>query len=267
MGGEPTSSCYVSIPFGVSRGPGGVTIDFDALYTQAIRPTAESLGFIVHRADTLETRGVIHKAIYEAVLGADLMIADISSRSPNVIYELGMRHVARPAGTIVISCDTQIPFDLSLMRVLRYPPPTGPGIDWSASELSRVLSGTLRSAMKGQTDSPVHEMFPTLAVSLPTTIPWQGPANFLRMRLSNAQRLAGPDALDEIRRLEAAVPRETCSSSRQPSAPMPPRSSGRSRGPSSTASAPIPSSRKWGIPVSPVASMTRSALTCSSALN
>jgi hypothetical protein len=205
---ERAPICYVSMPFGVRPGRDGVAIDFDALYAQAILPVAEGLGFAVRRSDALATRGIIQKAIFEAVLGADFMIADISLASANVIYELGIRHTAHPSGTVVISCGDSVPFDIQPTNVLQYPLPTGHRNDPSISELSTALDHALRSAAEGRTDSPVHELFPTLSVSLPSTIPWRGPANFLRMRLFDAQRLPAPDALAEIRSVEEAIYRE-----------------------------------------------------------
>src|SRR5216683_4891258 len=176
MGGQTAPSCYVSIPFGVRRGRDGVAIDFDALYARAIRPAAEGLGLAVRRAGDLETRGAIRKGIFEAVLSADFMIADISLADANTFYELGIRHTARPSGTVMISCDDSIPYDLEL-GVARYPVPTGEDDDRSVSELSIALDRALRSAAEGRTDSPVHELFPALSVSLPGTIPERGPAN------------------------------------------------------------------------------------------
>jgi hypothetical protein len=194
------------MPYGVKPGPDGVAIDFDALYTGAIQPAAENLGIVARRADDLATIGAIHKEILEAVLGADFMIADISTGSANVAYELGIRHTVRPVGTIVISCDDRTPFDLQSSQVLMYRSPSGRLNDMSSiAELAQKLEEALRSAMEGRVDSPVHALFPTLSVSLPNTIPGRGPANFLRMRLLNAQRLPGPDALDEIRAVEEMI--------------------------------------------------------------
>ena len=204
MGRRTVPSCYVSMPFGLKPGLDGSTIDFDALYAQAIRPVAEGLGLAVYRADA-DIGVMIYTEIFDAVLTADFMIADISLANANVIYELGIRHTARPSGTVVISCDRFVPFDIQQIKVLRYPPPTGHGSNSSVSELSRTLDRALRSAMEGRIDSPVHELFPALSVSLPNTIRWRGSVNSLRMRLFNAQRLPGPDALDEIHGVEEAI--------------------------------------------------------------
>jgi hypothetical protein len=41
--------------------------------------------------------------MYEQLLGADLVIADLSTSNVNAIYELGVRHALRPHTTIVMA--------------------------------------------------------------------------------------------------------------------------------------------------------------------
>src|SRR5207247_8555846 len=123
----------------------GGAVDFDAIYEQAILPAAAELGLDVRRADTLETRGVIIKAIYEAVLGADFMIADLSLNSPNVVYELGIRHATRPSGTVAITCSDRLPYDLQSLPVVTYSLADGYVDDVSAQRLAKSLAQALRS--------------------------------------------------------------------------------------------------------------------------
>ena len=110
----------------------------------------------------------------------------------------------RSVGTIVISCDNRTPFELQSLQVLRYRSPSGHFYDTSIAELARKLEEALRSAMEGRIDSPVHALFPTLSVSLPHD-PGARQANFLRMRLLNAQRLPGAEAYGEIRAVEKMI--------------------------------------------------------------
>ena len=203
-----TPTCYVAMPFGTKRAPDGSAVDFDAVWTRAIEPTMRELGFDVRRADSLETRGVIHKAIYEAVLAADVMIADVSLGTPNVLYELGIRHAVRPSGTVVLSSDPPVPFDLGLVPVVMYRLADGVIDDDSVQELSRALSQAVASALEGRVDSPLHELFPELSVAPQATHTPRGPVDLLRQRLRDVQRLPGPDALDEIRSIEQVIIRD-----------------------------------------------------------
>jgi hypothetical protein len=100
MSVDAAKSCYVSMPLGVKAG-----IDFDAIYAGVILPVAHELDLAMQRMDSLETHGSIRKAIFDALVGADFVIADVSLANPNVLYELGIRHALRSSGTIIISSD------------------------------------------------------------------------------------------------------------------------------------------------------------------
>jgi hypothetical protein len=114
--------CFVLMPFGVRRDPsGGPSIDFDAIYDQAIRPAVQAAGLEAIRADEERTGGIIHKPMFERLLLCDYVVADITGSSPSVFYELGVRHAARPATTLVLFAKNQkIPFDFAFLRALPY---------------------------------------------------------------------------------------------------------------------------------------------------
>ena len=114
-------TCYVSMPFGTKHSPDGHQIDFDSIYVRGIRPAIEAAGLAAVRADSLATRGTIMKAIYEALLQSEAVIADITTLNPNVFYELGVRHAVAPGSTILICADdAPLAFDVNSLLVLRY---------------------------------------------------------------------------------------------------------------------------------------------------
>jgi hypothetical protein len=114
--------CFVLMPFGVKKDPSTLAdIDFDAIYTQAIRPAVEAAGMEPVRADEERTGGIIHKPMFERLLLCDYAVADLTTGNANVYYELGVRHATRPATTLAIFADHQrLPFDLSFLRALPY---------------------------------------------------------------------------------------------------------------------------------------------------
>src|SRR6185312_13743333 len=58
--------------------------------------------------------------IWQSINVADFVIADISGRNPNVLYELGIAHtLAKPVLIISKNAD-DIPIDLSTRRVILY---------------------------------------------------------------------------------------------------------------------------------------------------
>ena len=65
--------------------------------------------------------GVIHDSMFRAAWNADVFIADLSGRNPNVFFELGVRYALRRNITLLI-CQptTSLPFNIKNLRVVRY---------------------------------------------------------------------------------------------------------------------------------------------------
>jgi hypothetical protein len=114
--------CFVVMPFGQKPDPGGrADIDFDKIYNTAIKPGVEEGGMEPIRADEERTGGIIHKPMFERLLLCDYVLADLTAANPNVFYELGVRHTARPATTLTIFAKHQIiPFDVNFLRSMPY---------------------------------------------------------------------------------------------------------------------------------------------------
>jgi hypothetical protein len=89
---------FVAMPFGTKEG-----IDFNQVYTVLIKPALEGAGFEVFRADEEMAAGNIRTDMFQELLLADLVV-DLSINSPNVWYELGVRHALRARGVILIDC-------------------------------------------------------------------------------------------------------------------------------------------------------------------
>jgi len=113
---------FVAMPFGKKKDETHQTeIDFDQIYEEVIRPVADQVDVELIRADEERMGGIIHVPMFERLLLAEIVIADLTIPNPNVFYELGVRHCAKPRSTILIfSDDTKLPFDLSPIRGLPY---------------------------------------------------------------------------------------------------------------------------------------------------
>ena len=80
--------------------------------------------------------------MYEHLLDADIVIADLSTSNVNAIYELGVRHALRPHTTIVIAeKQFKFPFDLGHLLIRPYEH-LGKGIDAEEAERVRDELGT-----------------------------------------------------------------------------------------------------------------------------
>jgi MAP3K TRAFs-binding domain len=120
MGDQPL--CFVLMPFGKKPDPaGGADIDFDRIYKAALEPGIKDAGMIPIRADEEELGGIIHQAMYERLLVCDFAVADLTASNPNVLYELGIRHAARPRTTLTVyAAQKPLPFDVALLRTEPY---------------------------------------------------------------------------------------------------------------------------------------------------
>ena len=94
---------YVCMPYGVKqpRNP-SVTpqVDCDAIYRDTVKPAVEQAGYVCYRGDEPELGGIIQRSMIRLVADSDVMIADLTCGSPNVLYQIGLRHALRRRTTI-----------------------------------------------------------------------------------------------------------------------------------------------------------------------
>jgi hypothetical protein len=114
-------SCFVIMPFQTKVDRDGRPIDFEEVFSDIIKPAVESAGLSCEKADSEPVSGLIHNKMINSILRADVVIADTTTTNANVFYELGIRHTARPSGTIIICRrGTTPPFDTNGMLYLEY---------------------------------------------------------------------------------------------------------------------------------------------------
>ena len=112
---------FVVMPFGRKQGADGRWYDFDSIYYDLIMPALEAAGFESFRADEESVSGDILTDMFQELLLADLVIADLSIDNANVFYELGVRHAMRKRGLVHIqSGRSYMPFDIFNVRTIPY---------------------------------------------------------------------------------------------------------------------------------------------------
>ena len=118
---EMRPHAFVIMPFGKKKGGDGSLFDFNAIYSQLIKPTLEMAGFEPFRADEETTSGDILTDMFQELLLADLCIVDMSIDNANVFYELGIRHAFRKRGIVHIQAGrAYMPFDIFNVRTIPY---------------------------------------------------------------------------------------------------------------------------------------------------
>jgi hypothetical protein len=151
--------CFVVMGFGTKTDYAtGRKLDLNKSYRLLIKPVVEEKGLDCIRADEIRHSGTIDVPMYNELLNADVVIADLSTANVNAFYELGIRHALRPQTTIVISEDKlAYPFDLNHIKITSYTH-LGEGIEYEEVERFRKLLGeTLQAVLdKKEPDSPVY---------------------------------------------------------------------------------------------------------------
>src|SRR5580704_7780023 len=157
---------FVAMPFGVKSGADGQPIDFNRVYREFIAPALDAAGLEAFRADEEIRAGDIRTDMFQELLVADLVVADLSIDNPNVWYELGVRHALRARGVVIVSGgQTPTAFDLYTDRKLRYglkeggPDPAT--IDDDKRKLTEMIKATMES-WHGRKVSPVYNLMPNL---------------------------------------------------------------------------------------------------------
>ena len=118
---EVRPHAFVIMPFGKKKGADGALYDFNAVYTQLIKPCLEMAGFEPFRADEETSSGDILTDMFQELLLADLCVADMSIDNANVFYEIGIRHAFRKRGIVHIQAGrAYMPFDVFNVRTIPY---------------------------------------------------------------------------------------------------------------------------------------------------
>ena len=94
-------TAFIIRPFGIRRG-----IDFDEVEKQLIAPALQSIGAEGGATVEIMEAGNIRIDMFQRLLVADLVIADISTNNPNVFYELGIRHALQEKRTFLLRAKT-----------------------------------------------------------------------------------------------------------------------------------------------------------------
>jgi hypothetical protein len=162
MSVDPNGTCFVVMGFGKKTDfETGRTLDLDKTYRNIIKPAVIETGLTCTRADEISHSGVIDVPMYEKLLTADVVVADLSTSNKNAFYELGVRHALRPHTTIVICEDgaKSFPFDVNHVLIRQYHH-MGEGIDYDEvqrfrADLTKAIKDILNQSPR-PSDSPVY---------------------------------------------------------------------------------------------------------------
>jgi hypothetical protein len=163
-------TCFVVMGFGKKTDfETGRVLDLNQSYQNLIKPAVEAAGLKCIRADEIVHSGLIDLPMYELLLKADVVLADLSTSNRNAIYELGVRHALRPYTTVVIAEELIMKspfFDLNHIVIRQYRH-LGEDIGVSEAkrftiELTAAIHKIMATAPELRWDSPVYKFIDRL---------------------------------------------------------------------------------------------------------
>lgn len=137
---------FVLMPFDAS---------FDDVYRFGIKEPAKELGILAERVDEQIYREGILDRIYRQIEIADIVIADMSGRNPNVFYEVGYAHAKDKLCILLTSNADDIPFDLKHRRHVVYDGSIKllaermqQELDWAKTEIQNVKTSKIKVTLQ-----------------------------------------------------------------------------------------------------------------------
>jgi nucleoside 2-deoxyribosyltransferase len=104
----------------------------------------EAAGVRPVRGDDLFSPTDILEDIWQSLNAADFVIADITGRNPNVLYELGIAHTLAKPVLILSKEAADIPIDLATRRVILY----GQKADAWREDLARMIQEAIAKVVE-----------------------------------------------------------------------------------------------------------------------
>lgn len=104
--------CFVMQPFAAPHG------DY---FEKIFKPAIDKTGLKPVRADAdIFATGKIIDQIWRGIKAAKVLVAELTTRNANVLYELGLAHALQKPVVLVSSNQPDVPFDLQHIRVIYY---------------------------------------------------------------------------------------------------------------------------------------------------
>lgn len=118
MAKEINNNCFVIMP--ISDCDGYENGHFAHVYNDILKPAIEQVGYKAMRADEVKETNLIHLDILKKLIEAPIAVCDLSTRNPNVLFELGIRQAFDRPVVLIQEKGTPKIFDIAPLRYLEY---------------------------------------------------------------------------------------------------------------------------------------------------
>lgn len=162
---QEKKKCFIIMP--ISDAEGYDKGHFTRVYEHLIKPACEQAGFESIRADDTSKANMIMVDILQKILECDIALCDLSSRNPNVFYELGFRQAFNRKTVLIKDTKTAMPFDISGIRTLAYNENLRiDEVKKTIPEIAKCITETLEAD-----DKEVNSLLQLLSVEKPASLP------------------------------------------------------------------------------------------------
>lgn len=159
--------CFVIMPISDPDGyPAG---HFLRVFEDIFKPACEQAGYIAIRADDVKETNLIHVDVLKRLLTSPVALCDLSSRNPNVLFELGLRQAFDKPVVLVQDIETPSIFDIAPLRSTRYRRARlyHEVLD-DQKNIAKAINATAEATDR---DEGVNSLVKLLALSKPASIP------------------------------------------------------------------------------------------------
>jgi hypothetical protein len=160
------SECFVIMPIadpdGYDKG------HFSKVYEDIFKPACEKSNFKPIRADEVKQTNLIHLDILQKLIDSPMAICDLSSRNPNVLFELGLRQAFDKPTVLVQENGTPKIFDIAPLRYTEYRKELKyRDVLEDQESIANAISATRESTEKGD---GVNSIVSILSLAKPATL-------------------------------------------------------------------------------------------------
>jgi hypothetical protein len=168
----PKPYIFVLMPFAHS---------FDDVYELGIKGAAQDIGAHAERLDDQIFKEGMLERIYNQISRADLLVADLTGRNPNVFYEVGYAHALGKWVILIAHSKKDIPFDLLHHQYMLY----RKDIKALKKKLSQKLGWAIGELARGRRTAPgIRLSLRVLDMEIPSRL-WTSDAPFVQCAIGD----------------------------------------------------------------------------------